>query len=326
MDESLVAASMASASWNRHSSALRSYKKFAILTGQISSMPFTIESVRKYTTWALKNQKLGLDTVKVYLSDFKLAHKLRNLPTHFENDFFIKLMLKGAKNLSLYNDICKPAKFVMSYHLLMILGHEIAKSNWETDSKNVFWTACCVAFFGSFRLGEILSTHEEGGKVETLKWNQVQFTTKNSAILNIKFPKIVKNVKGDFVDLFKIENCTCCPFSALRKLANSHQDLVTTNHPVFSFKNGSLLTTKKFTEKVQKLLYQHIGQAAFQISGHSFRAGIPAALANNPDLASDHEIMIWGRWSSETYKVYTRLKHEAKFSIFQKIISMYKTK
>jgi hypothetical protein len=65
-------------------------------------------------------------------------------------------MLKGAKNLSLYKNIFKPAKFVMSYQLLRILGHEIATSNWKQDSKTVFWSACCLAFFGSFRIAEIL--------------------------------------------------------------------------------------------------------------------------------------------------------------------------
>ncbi len=55
----------------------------------------------------------------------------------------------------------------------------------------------------------------------------------------------------------------------------------------------------------------------------SFRAAIPAALASNPNLATDHEIMIWGRWSSDSYKAYTRLKHEAKLGIFKKIVSIY---
>jgi hypothetical protein len=53
-------------------------------------------------------------------------------------------MLKGAKNLATYHEICKPAKFVMSFHLLKLIGHEIAKSKWEKDQKLVIWAACCV--------------------------------------------------------------------------------------------------------------------------------------------------------------------------------------
>jgi hypothetical protein len=106
-------------------------------------------------------------------------------------------------------------------------------------------------------------------------------------------------------------------------LASYHAENVRNNDPVFAFSNGDPLTPKKFTETVKKLLVKHIGNAANQLTGHSFRAGIPAALAEHPDLASDHEIMIWGRWSSSSFRVYTRLKHEAKLSIFKKIVSMY---
>ena len=40
-------------------------------------------------------------------------------------------------------------------------------------------------------------------------------------------------------------------------------------------------------------------------------------------MASDQEIMIWGRWSSDSYKSYTRLKHEAKLAIFKKIVKVF---
>jgi hypothetical protein len=133
-------------------------------------------------------------------------------------------------------------------------------------------------------------------------------------------------MKGDFIDLFEIKNCDCCPYTALKRMASYHKEMVKSNRVVFSFLNGDLLTPKKFTDTIKGLLFKHIGNAANQLTGHSFRAGIPAALAEHPDLASDHEIMIWGRWSSSSFRVYTRLKHEAKLSIFKKIVSMYKLK
>jgi hypothetical protein len=126
--------------------------------------------------------------------------------------------------------------------------------------------------------------------------------------------------------LFEIKNCDCCQCTALKRLASSHKNLVEANREVFSFSDGSLLTTKKLTGTVKSLLFRHIGSFANQITYHSFRAGILAALAEHPDLASDHEIMIWGRRSSSSFRVYTRLKHEAKLSIFKKIVSMYNLK
>jgi hypothetical protein len=127
------------------------------------------------------------------------------------------------------------------------------------------------------------------------------FHAKNSAIVNVKFPKVIRNIKGDFIDLFKIKDCDCCPYTALKRLASSHKNLVLANREVFSFLNGSLLIMKKLTDTVKSLLFKHIGNLANQITGHSFRAGIPAALAEHPDLASDHDIMIWGRWSISSF-------------------------
>jgi hypothetical protein len=111
-----------------------------------------VENVRNYVRWAIKRKGLAPDTVKVYLSDLKLAHKLRDFQLDWSNDFFINSMLKGAKNLSLYKSIFKPARFVMSFHLLKILGHEIATCHWDSYTKTLYWAACCIAFFGSFRL------------------------------------------------------------------------------------------------------------------------------------------------------------------------------
>jgi hypothetical protein len=280
-----------------------------------------LEIVRGFVNWALTIKKLSPDTVKVYLSDLKLAHKIRSVVPNFENDFFIKAMLKGAKNISLYANITKKSKFVMSLPLLKIIGHEIALSNWTNDSKLVFWSACCVAFFGSFRLGEILPKSDNN--LENLTWSRIRFTDMGSVVLNIRFPKVIRNISGDFVDLFEIKNSTFCPYSALKSLAKIRQLEINQDCPVFQFANGRILSPKLFTSTMVSLLERHIGNSAKNFSGHSFRAAIPSALASSPTLASDNDIMLWGRWSSESYKAYVRLKHNARKEIFNKIVSLF---
>ncbi len=112
-------------------------------------------------------------------------------------------MLKGAKKVSLYANITKKSKFVMSFPLLRIIGHEIALSTWSEDNKLVFWSACCVAFFGSFRLGEIQPKSENN--LENLTWSQIKFTNMRSVVINIRFPRVIRNNTSDFVDLFEIK-------------------------------------------------------------------------------------------------------------------------
>ena len=302
---------------------MNSLKAFAFHINTTISWPLSKSFVRSYVNWALSVKKLRPESVKVYISDIKLAHRLRDKKIEFDNDFFINSMLKGAKNMSLYSNKYKSKKFVMTFPLLKLLGHEIASSNWDPASKLVFWAACCTAFFGSFRLGEILPKSEKT-EPETLTWDRVRFTQKNSIVINIKFPKVIRDHAGDFVDIFEIKNCSMCPFSALKNLAESNPIGVSKNLPVFRFKNGKNLTVSNFTRTMISLLEKHIGPQAQYFSGHSFRAGIPSALAECPNLASDYDIMVWGRWSSDTYKSYTRLKHNARLAIFNKIISMFK--
>ena len=86
------------------------------------------------------------------------------------------------------------------------------------------------------------------------------------------------------------------------------------------FSNGTLLTKQKFNETVKFLLCGKMGNICANITGHSFRAGIPSILAKFPELANDEHIMGWGRWCSKAYMGYTRLKLDQKFKMFMKIV------
>jgi hypothetical protein len=81
----------------------------------------------------------------------------------------------------------------MTFPLLKILGHEIAVCDWPTNSKRVVWAASCVAFFGSFRMGELLANKENCVETETLTWDCVNFTSETTAVIQVRFPKNSKN-------------------------------------------------------------------------------------------------------------------------------------
>jgi hypothetical protein len=73
---------------------------------------------------------------------------------------------------------------------------------------------------------------------------------------------------------------------------------------------------------VRSLLKPRIGKSSLQLACHSFRGGIPSALASHPELAKDNHIMGWGRWSSSAYLIYTRLRLSQKLKIYEKITSV----
>jgi hypothetical protein len=282
--------------------------------------PISLQNLRAFVNWALTKRKLNTSTVRVYLSDIKLAHHLRDVTPPNNNDFFVTSMLKGAENIALYSNIVRDSKLVMSYPLLKLLGHEIAKSNWSPTNKKVFWCACCLAFFGSFRMGEILCSDANSFSTENFTWKRINFA-EESATINIRFPKINKDGNGDYIDIFKTRNTDFCPFTCLKVLSTIFPNNVSNNLPVFTFDSGNFLTVKIFSDTVKELLRPYLGPKSDLITGHSFRAGIPAAIANHPDLLSNDDVCKWGRWSSSSFKIYTRLKLSARESIFEKLLS-----
>jgi hypothetical protein len=90
----------------------------------------------------------------------------------------------------------------MSLPLLKILGHEIAMSEREDDSKDVICTAAVLAFFGSLRFGEMLGTWEwKYNPYETLLWSDIKIFEGKSALLHIKVTKNCSK-EGEFVDIY----------------------------------------------------------------------------------------------------------------------------
>jgi hypothetical protein len=227
-------------------------------------------------------------------------------------------MMKGAKNMELYTDITKQTRKVMTYPLLKILSHQLYHSDMSAVDKQIFWTLFSTAFFGSFRFGELVSSSmNEFNPKEDLLWADVKIDD-DSVTYRLKITKN-KTPLGEYVDLFTQAENKYCPVKAITKL----RDMVSPidpNQPVFRLSNNSLLTNKVVNDYLYKLLVPMIGESASLITGHSFRAALPSVMASCPDIASQDDIQKWGRWSSNSYLLYTRLQTRQKRLIFAKII------
>jgi hypothetical protein len=136
-------------------------------------------------------------------------------------DILVRAALRGAENIFKIEGDHKPKRVVMSLQLLKLLGHEIASSNWEEDSKRIMWTACSVAFFGALRLGEMLCHSETSfDPTSTLVWDDVKFIDHDTVLIHLKLPK--SNAEhGEFIDLFPFPGC--CPVAALKGLRESNK-------------------------------------------------------------------------------------------------------
>ena len=133
-------------------------EKFAIHTNTHIEWPMSKHFLHSFTSWALSTKDLSHNTVKSYLHNISLVHKLKNIDHSNCNDFFLTTTLKGAKNLELYENLHKKGKPTITIQLLRNVGHEILKSELSKLDKQVFWTTLTLAFWDSLRMGEVLAT------------------------------------------------------------------------------------------------------------------------------------------------------------------------
>ncbi len=91
-----------------------------------------------FCEWAARSQKLKATTIKNYLISLATLHKLQHLPDNFSNSYVIKLAIRGAANLELYNGSNYSTRRAVSLPLLKIIGSAIANTNWSVKNKQVF--------------------------------------------------------------------------------------------------------------------------------------------------------------------------------------------
>jgi hypothetical protein len=250
------------------------------------------------------------------MSNLRLIHKLRNLDTSNCESFLCKAEIRGVKNLQFYSDKEDGTKKVMTLPILRLLGHEIAVSEWPEKSKILIWSAFTLAFWGSFRMGELLPKNENTfNKYETLLWSDLRFVDDDSMQIHIKIPK-TRTVNGEYVSIFSFIHYNCCPVQAIKCLMHKMKANLYMDSPIFAYRSDQFLTMNKLNGILENLLEPHLGKDAKLYSCKSFRAALPSALAAFPNLGNKLAIKRWGRWNSEAFERYTRLNHNAKKEIF----------
>jgi hypothetical protein len=209
----------------------------------------------------------------------------------------------------------------MTIESLELFGSELLNQNFSELDTRTIWTAATILFFGSFRIGEILSQSSKSfDPLTTLLWGDVKFFA-DSVRIHVRFPKIFAH-KGISIDLFPIKNSNLCPVKCLVNLCKFVDLEQSLNNPVFVLDNSDFLTPSLFNKILRTCLSASLGKLGNLYSSHSFRAGIPSSLSSCPEIANNSDIKLWGRWDSDSYSKYTRHKSEKRKKIFYDICSV----
>jgi len=316
----IINSAIAKSTWTKYSSALNTFACFEADSRKIFSWPLPISVCRAFIVWGSSVRKLSHATIKSYLSAIKFVHTLRGFNCEYiSKDATISLLLTGVSKIGL-SQPSNNTRRVVTIPLLITIGSRIARSPWDPLTKQVIWCAATTSFFGSLRLGEILAPSEtDHSSVSDLTWNDVKASSPSSILIRIKQPK--SGEKQEYVDLFPFPTHDLCPVAALKNLKKKqiNAGIYDKNSPVFRFGSGKNLTMSHFNYVLSELLSDMCQPGISKITCHSFRAGIPSTISLFPELATSDLIKGWGRWASDCYSRYTRLKLPQKHNIFQQI-------
>ena len=326
--EGFINAAITKSSWQKYTSGWRAFLAFQEYTGAVYPLPLAAQDWRAFTTWCLAVRHLQPSSTRAYISAIIFVHHLAGhacIQAH--KDPVVNLVLRGASNLRFLLPAKPMVRRVVTFSMLRVIGHRIAGTSWNAVSKQVVWACCCVAFFTSARIGELLAdsgvAHDP---TANLLWKDIIFVRDQSAILHLKANKSV-HPEGEFLDVFTFPGFGCCPLKALTRLKAVQEDagIACSDEPVFRFAARNNLTHSTLNALLAQLLQDICKPGENTISCHSFRAGIPTTLSLFPDLCNSDDVKGWGRWASDCYTRYTRLRHDQRQAIFGKIAHALKS-
>lgn len=173
--------------------------------------------------------------------------------------------------------------------------------------KGTLWAIACVAFFGFFRLGELLPESAVAFNPATcLAWGDVAVDQQeNPSMVRVHLKKSKCDQFGSGVDvILGRTGKLLCPVAAILSF------MVTRGANPGAFfldSEGRVITKSWFIGHIRDIL-NRIGLPQHQYAGHSFRIGAAttAALAG----MEDSTIQTLGRWHSAAYLQYIRMPRE----------------
>ena len=255
----------------------------------------------------MANQGLAPQTVKSYLSAVRSMQISLGMPDPRDRSALpiLKRVQDGIRRCRALKG--SPSRIRLPITAKVLLQIKDHLSAVQEDERTVVWCIACIAFFGFFRLGEILPETPRAYHPSTsLSWGDV-------AVDSHKEPRMVQLfLKRSKCDQFGagakvvlgLTGEQLCPVSAILKYIESRGSRP---GPFFLDTSHHTITKPWFISRVRCIL-SAIGLPHHLYAGHSFRIGAAttAALAG----VEDSMIQSLGRWNSAAFLQYIRTPKE----------------
>ena len=266
----------------------------------------------------LAQSGLAHTSIKVYFSSIGNLHSSQGEHDAYHNALTPRLeqVLRGIKRDQSHTRI-ERIRLPITVEIMHQIHTVLFKSPYEFQEV-MLWAACCTAFFGFLRVGEMTAPNlDEYDSSVHLSLKDVALDSRTAPTiiwLTIKQSKTDPFRKGAKICLGKTDLVVCpvkalLPYLAIRG---------STPGSLFISENGLPLTRAQFKTLLSTTL-KRAGLDDSKYNTHSFRIG--AATSAKAAGISDMHIQLLGRWRSSAYQGYIRTPVNVLTNLSQQLVS-----
>ncbi len=297
--------------WSNYRTAETMLRKCQGETGEDLELPLGTAQVLTFVDWLIHERGVKHRTIENYLAGIRQLHVVRGLSLPNLRAGVVGLVLTGKKNMETgrgKSGETEATRLPVTLNVMKLIKATVRKALWGKQGKLLMWAVCCLAFSGSFRVGELLAKEKEKfDPASTLLEEDVTVVSssggRKSVQVRVKWAKQDKAGQGFTVEVYETGS-TICPVKALEKWWKTGPPRER-GLPAFRETGGKAMTAKDFNKKLRELLGRHLDYKKGGITSHSFRGGVPSILGTLG--YSDEEIKTVGHWSSRAFAHYTKL-------------------
>ena len=294
-----------------YNTSLNHLEKAEALLGRRFCNP-PLESEIAYFVSYLIQRGLSKPTINSYMSGLRFVMMSRGSHSPTPPSSLTSQLLSGMVNIKkdAIKEATKCQRRPVTLNMIILLRHAIATHpTWSPYEKSLRWSVVLLGYWGSFRMGELISKekfkyHESTALLPT----DIQFK-KDCVAVWVRSPKVWTE-GGDVVEVWSVtENPGLDPVAAL----SCFMELRDSTHgeallaPLFLHEDGSLYHNTELNKDLRTLLDQFPSLSSSTRecwSAHSFRAGLATLLSSLG--FSEEQIKSWGRWRSNAYRAYAQ--------------------
>ena len=270
------------------------------------SLPVSEQLLCTFTAF-LADQGLAPQTIKSYLAAVRNMQISLGFPDPREQSSLpiLKRVQAGISRMRMLKGSPPRIRLPITAHILGRIKSSLDASS--NPDKTVLWAIATSAFFGFFRLGELLPDSVASFNAATgLAWGDVTVDSHSNPLMiqfHLKKSKCDQFGSGSNIVIGRTDTLIC-PVAAILQYIKVRGDQP---GPFFLDASRATVTKPQFITQIRGIL-SALGFPQHQYAGHSFRIGAATTAATMG--VEDSMIQVLGRWHSAAFLQYIRTPKE----------------